>query len=386
MPRSTFGVRVTGWGAYAPRHVLSNADLEKMVETSDEWIATRTGIRERRIAGPDETTASMGAIAGLRAIATAGLQPQDIDLILVGTLTPDYPLPSAAVLVKEAIGNTHAAAMDLAAACSGYVFGHAMAHAYLACGMGKHALVVGSETMSRCTDYADRGTSVLFGDGAGATVLSASDEPGGTLGIEMTTDTAATYSIWIPGGASARPATAETVSAREHFMRMKGGETFKLAVRKLTAITLRAVENAGLTLEDVDLVVPHQANSRIIEATAKALGFPMEKVFLNIHRYGNTSAASVPIALSEAVAEGRIHKGDRVVLVAFGAGGTAGAVALEWTADPADRLRSEHIGPQDVRILDPGIEPVSPFPPALEWLRESKAPAARVVAGDSGRP
>jgi 3-oxoacyl-[acyl-carrier-protein] synthase-3 len=371
---------VTGWGAYIPQHVLSNADLEKMVETSDEWIATRTGIRERRIAGPNETTASMGAMAGLRAIATAGLQPQDIDLILVGTLTPDYPLPSAAVLVKEAIGNTHAAAMDLAAACSGYVFGHAMAHAYLVAGFGKHALVIGSETMSRCTDFTDRGTCVLFGDGAGATVLSASDEPGGTLGVEITTDTAATYSIWIPGGASARPATAETVAAREHYMRMRGGETFKLAVRKLTATALRALEDAGLTLEDVDLVVPHQANSRIIEAAARALGFPMEKVFLNIHRYGNTSAASVPIALSEAVAEGRIHKGDRVVLVAFGAGGTAGAVALEWTADPADRLRSEHIRPQDIRILDPGIEPINPFPPDLRWILD------RPAAGNGSKP
>jgi 3-oxoacyl-[acyl-carrier-protein] synthase-3 len=362
--------------------ILTNGGLERMVETSDEWIATRTGIRERRIAGPDETTASMGAVAGLRAIATAGLQPEDIDLILVGTLTPDYPLPSAAVLVKEAIGNTRAAAMDLAAACSGFVYGYAMAHAYLASGLGRHALVIGSETMSRCTDFADRATCVLFGDGAGAAVLSASDEPGGTLGMEMTTDSAATYSIWIPGGAAARPSTAETVAAREHYMRMRGGETFKLAVRKLTATTVRALENAGLTLEDVDLVVPHQANSRIIEATARALGFPMEKVFLNIGRYGNTSAASVPIALSEAVAEGRIQKGDRVVLVAFGAGGTAGAVALEWTADPADRLRSEQIRPEDIHILDPGIEPVNPLPPALEWLLEE----ATSDAGNGHRP
>jgi 3-oxoacyl-[acyl-carrier-protein] synthase-3 len=381
-PRVLSGVHLTGWGAYAPSLILTNAGLERMVETSDEWIASRTGIRERRIAGPDETTASMGAIAGLRAIATAGLQPEDIDLILVGTLTPDYPLPSAAVLVKESIGNTGAAAMDLAAACSGFVYGYAMAHAYLSSGLGKHALVIGSETMSRCTDFADRATCVLFGDGAGAAVLSASDEPGGTLGMELTTDTAATYSIWIPAGGATRPANEATVAAREHYMRMKGGETFKLAVRKLTATTVRALENAGLALEDVDLVVPHQANSRIIEATARALGFPMEKVFLNIHRYGNTSAASVPIALSEAVEEGRIHKGDRVVLVAFGAGGTAGAVALEWTADPADRLRSEQSRPQDIRILDPGIEPVNPLPPALEWLLE-EAPAD---AGNGHRP
>jgi 3-oxoacyl-[acyl-carrier-protein] synthase-3 len=373
MSRAPSGVHVTGWGHYAPDIVLTNADLEHMVETSDDWIVSRTGIRERRIAGPTETTASMAAIAGLRAIATAGLQPQDIDLILVGTLTPDYPLPSAAVLVKEAIGNTRAAAMDLAAACSGYVFGYAMAHAYLISGLGKHALVIGSETMSRCTDFTDRSTCVLFGDGAGATVLSASDEPGGTLGLEMTTDTAATYSIWIPAGASARPATPTTVAAREHYMRMKGGETFKLAVRKLSAMAVRAVEDAGLDLADVDLVVPHQANSRILEAAARALGFPMEKVFLDIDRYGNTSAASVPIALSEAVAAGRIKKGDRIVLVAFGAGGTAGAVALQWTADPANGLRARSVGPEAVRVLDPGIEPINPFPPDLAWILDRQA-------------
>jgi 3-oxoacyl-[acyl-carrier-protein] synthase-3 len=358
-------VHVTGWGAYAPSAVLTNADLERMVETSHEWIVSRTGIKERRIAGPHETTASMGAVASLRAVATAGLSPEDIDLIVLGTLTPDYPLPSAAVLVKEAIGNTKAAAMDLAAACSGFVYGFGIAHGYLASGLGKHALVIGAETMSRCTDFRDRATCVLFGDGAGAAVLSASDQPGGTLGMELTTDTAATYSIWIPGGASARPATTETVVAREHYMRMKGGETFKLAVRKLGSATLGAIEKAGLGLDDVDLVVPHQANGRILEALAKFVNLPMERVFVNIDRYGNTSAASVPIALCEAVAEGRIERGDRVVLVAFGAGGTAGAIALEWTANPEDSLRAEGIGPESVKILDSGLEPINPFPPEL---------------------
>jgi 3-oxoacyl-[acyl-carrier-protein] synthase-3 len=366
--RPSRGVHITGWGAYAPSLVLTNADLEKMVETSDEWIVTRTGIRERRIAGPGETTASMGAVAGLRAIATAGLEPDDIDLILVGTLTPDYPLPSAAVLVKEAIGNTRAAAMDLAAACSGFVYGYAMAHAYLSSGLAKHALVVGSETMSRCTDFTDRGTCVLFGDGAGATVLSASDEPGGTLGMELTTDTAATYSIWIPAGGATRPANEATVAGREHLMRMKGGETFKLAVRRLGSTSLRALEKAGMGLDDVDLVVPHQANIRILEALAKSMSFPMERVFINIDRYGNTSAASVPIALVEAVSEGRIKQGDRIVLVAFGAGGTSGAIALQWTADPAHRLRADGIDPGLVSISVPNIEPVNPFPPALSWL------------------
>ncbi len=376
MTRPVSGVRLTGWGAYLPSLVLSNADLEQMVETDDEWITSRTGIKERRIAGPDETTASMAAVAAKRALAVANVAAEDIDLILVGTLTPDYPLPSAATLVKEAIGNKKAAAMDLAAACSGFVYGYGMAHAFLAAGLGKHALIVGSETMSRCTDFTDRGTCVLFGDGAGAVVLSATDGESDTLGIELTTDTAATYSIWIPGGASARPATTAMVEAREQFMRMKGGETFKLAVRKLSSTTLKALENAGMTLDDVDLVVPHQANERILEALCKQTSFPLERVFVNIAKYGNTSAASVPIALAEAVAEGRIKQNDRIVLVAFGAGGTAAAVALRFTADPADHLRAEGIGPESVRILPTGLEPVNPFPPALEWIRNRQSSPA----------
>ena len=376
MTRPVSGVRLTGWGAYAPSLVLSNADLEKMVETDDEWITSRTGIKERRIAGPDETTASMAAIAAKRALATAGVAPEDVDLILVGTLTPDYPLPSAAALVKEAIGNKKAAAMDLAAACSGFVYGYGMAYSFLASGLGKHALVIGSETMSRVTDFTDRGTCVLFGDGAGAVVLSATDESDGTLGIELTTDTAATYSIWIPGGGSTRPATTTMVEAREQYMRMKGGETFKLAVRKLSSTALKALEKAGLTFDDVDLVVPHQANQRILEALCKQTSFPLERVFVNIAKYGNTSAASVPIALAEAVAEGRIKQGDRIVLVAFGAGGTAAAVALQWTADPADRLRAEGIGAESIHILDNGLEPANPFPPELEWIRNRQSSAA----------
>jgi 3-oxoacyl-[acyl-carrier-protein] synthase-3 len=362
------GVQLTGWGSYAPSLVLTNADLEQMVDTNDEWIVSRTGIRERRIAGPGDTTASMAAVAGLRAIATAGLTVHDIDLIIVGTLTPDYPLPSAAVLVKEAIGNAHAAAMDLAAACSGFVYGYGIAHAYLASGLARHALVIGSETMSRCTDWTDRATCVLFGDGAGAVVLSASDEPGGAMGIELNTETAATYSIWIPAGGAARPANQATVAAAEHVMRMKGGETFKLAVRKLSSTSLMAVEKAGITLNEIDLAVPHQANARILEALCKMVHYPTERVFINIDRYGNTSAASVPIALTEAVAAGRVKPGDRILLAAFGAGGTSGAIALRWTADPANRLRAEGIGPERVTLLDSGLEPINPFPPALEWI------------------
>jgi 3-oxoacyl-[acyl-carrier-protein] synthase-3 len=369
MARPVSGVHVTGWGSYAPSQVLTNADLERMVETNDEWIVSRTGIRERRIAGPDETTASMAAVAGLRAIATAGLAPDDIDLIIVGTLTPDYPMPSTAALVKGAIGNKRAAAMDLGAACSGFVYGYATAHAYIASGMAQHVLVIGAETLSRYTDFADRSTCILFGDGAGAAVLSASDEPGGTMGIEMTTVASGAYFIWLPAGGAARPPTAASLAAGEHYMKMKGSETFKVAVRTLGSTALASVKRAGIELSDIDLVVPHQANIRIIEALAKSLDFPMEKVFVNVSRYGNTSAASVPLALSEAVAAGRVKQGDRLLFVAFGSGLTSGAITLQWTADPAAMSRAEGIGPGDVKILPGYLEPVNPFPPALEWLR-----------------
>jgi 3-oxoacyl-[acyl-carrier-protein] synthase-3 len=344
-----------------------------MVATHDEWIVTRTGIRERRIAGPAETTASMASVAGLRAIATAGLKPDDIDLILVGTLTPDYPMPSTAALVKAAIGNKRAAAMDLAAACSGFVYGYATAHAYIAAGMAKHVLVIGAETLSRCTDWTDRGTCILFGDAAGAAVLSASDEPGGTMGIEMTTEPSGAYFIWLPAGGAARPANDRTLETGEHYMKMKGTETFKMAVRTLGSTSQASLAKAGIALHDIDLVVPHQANIRIIEGLAKALDFPMERVFVNVQSYGNTSAASVPLALSEAVAAGRVKKGDKLLLVAFGAGLTSAAITLQWTADPADAERAKGIGPGDVAIAPGYLDEVNPFPPALEWIRERTA-------------
>jgi 3-oxoacyl-[acyl-carrier-protein] synthase-3 len=368
MPRLVSGVHLTGWGAYSPSLVLTNADLERMVETNDEWIVTRTGIRERRIAGPGETTASMASVAGLRAIATAGLKPEDIDLILVGTLTPDYVMPSTGALVKDAIGARNASAMDLYAACSGFVYGYATAAAYIGSGMAKHVLVIGAETLSRCTDFSDRGTAILFGDGAGAAVLSASDEPGGTMGVEMTTDPSGAYLIWLPAGGSARPASDASFTAGDHFMKMKGSETFKMAVRTLGSTSLASVKKAGLQLSDIDLCIPHQANIRIIEALAKSLDFPMAKVFVNVHKYGNTSAASVPLALSEAVAAGRVKQGDKMLFVAFGSGLTSGAITLEWTADPANAARAAGIGPEDVKILPGYLEPVNPFPPALEWM------------------
>ena len=237
---------VTGWGRYAPEQVLTNHDLERMVDTSDEWIVSRTGIRERRVAAAHETTASMAAVAAMRAIRTAGIDPDEIDLILLATLTPDYWMPSTAALVKEAIGNTRAAAMDVAAACSGFVYAYATAHAYITSGMAKHVLVIGAELLTRFLDYTDRNTCILFGDGAGAVVLSASDEPGGGLGIEMTTEPQGAYMIWLPAGGAKSPPSAETVARGEHYVRMEGKETYRFATRTLATTALAAIQRAGL--------------------------------------------------------------------------------------------------------------------------------------------
>jgi 3-oxoacyl-[acyl-carrier-protein] synthase-3 len=364
---ATRSVRLTGWGRYAPAQVLTNADLERMVDTSDEWIVSRTGIRERRVAAADETTASMGAVAGLRAIHTAGLVPDDIDLIIVATLTPDYWMPSTAALVKEAIGNTRAPAFDVAAACSGFIYAYATATAYITAGIARHVLVIGSELLTRFLDYEDRSTCILFGDGAGAVVLSASDEPTAPVGIEMTTDPQGAYMIWLPAGGSKSPASPATIARGEHKIRMEGRETYRFATRTLASTSLAAVAKAGWTQDDVDLIIPHQANIRIIEAVAKGLDLSMDRIYVNLDRYGNTSAASVPIALAEAVNEGRVKIGDKIVFVAFGAGFTSGAVAIEWTADPArGRDADDAVRAADVKVRLPlDWDSVDPIPPAL---------------------
>jgi 3-oxoacyl-[acyl-carrier-protein] synthase-3 len=358
---------VTGWGRYVPSQVLTNADLERMVDTNDEWITARTGIRERRVAAADETTASMAAVASLRAIHTAGIDPDEIDLILLATLTPDYWMPSTAALVKEAIGNTRAAAMDVAAACSGFVYGFATAQAWIESGLAKHVLVIGAELLTRFLDYTDRGTCILFGDGAGAAVLSASEEPGGSLAIELTTEPQGAYMIWLPAGGAKSPPSAETIARGEHFIRMEGKETYRFATRTLASTALESVRKAGLEPDDISLFIPHQANIRIIEAVAKGLNLPMDKMFVNLDRYGNTSAASVPIAMAEAVNEGRVKVGDNITIVAFGAGFTSGAVTIEWTADPARGNDADaKIRPEDVHVRLPvDWDSVDPIPPAL---------------------
>ncbi|HLO36083.1 MAG TPA: beta-ketoacyl-ACP synthase III [Candidatus Deferrimicrobium sp.] len=367
---------VTGWGRYAPAQVLTNADLEKMVDTSDEWIRTRTGIRERRVAAAHETTASMGAVAGLRAIRTAGLEPDDIDLILLATLTPDYWMPSTAALVKEAIGNTTATAFDVMAACSGFVYGFATAQAYIQAGLAKHVLVIGAELLTRFLDYTDRSTCILFGDGAGAIVLSASDEPGGALGIEMTTEPMGAYMIWLPAGGSKAPPSATTIARGEHFLRMEGNQTYRFATKTMASTALESIRRSGLEPSDIDLFIPHQANIRIIEAVAKGLGLPMDKMFVNLDKYGNTSAASIPVALAEAVNEGRVKVGDNVTIVAFGAGFTSGAVTIEWTADPARGIAGDAaVRPEDVRVRPPvDWDSVDPIPDALAELMRRPGP------------
>jgi 3-oxoacyl-[acyl-carrier-protein] synthase-3 len=363
---------IVGWGHEVPKAVLTNADLEQIVETSDEWISTRTGIRERHIAGDGETTASMGAIAAARALAVAGVSADSVDLIVVATLTPDHPMPSTAVLVKEAIGSHRAAAFDLSAACSGFAYAYAVAHGFLTAGLGQRALVIGAESLSRVVDWSDRSTCVLFGDGAGAIVLDALDlhddqniatRPG-TLSFELSADPSGAFALWIPGGAG---------DDADPLIKMDGAKTYVYATRTMAAVATTAIQRAGLTVPQVDLVIPHQANLRIIEHVSKAIDFPMEKIFVNLDRYGNTSAASIPIALSEAVAAGRLKPGDVFCTVAFGGGYTSGAFVTRWDADPANGSRAASVDTAAIKIKRPeGGAKAAVVPAALKALLDAK--------------
>lgn len=322
---------VVGWGKYVPSRVLTNADLSDMVDTSDEWIRTRTGIRERRLVDGDETTASMALQAARRALEAARLNPAQLDLIVVATATPDHLFPSTACLVQDGLGAARAAAFDLSAGCSGFIYALSVAAHLLSAGAHRNALVIGAETLSRITDWTDRSTCVLFGDGAGAVVLQAGQNEGGVLSSVLGADGSGRDLLWLPAGGSREPATHRTVTERLHFIRMKGREVYRFAVGVVPDATQEVLEQAGLSLADVDLLVPHQANQRIIEAAARKLGLPPDRIYSNLEAYGNTSAASIPIALSEAVEEGCIKPGDLVVCVGFGAGLTWGAAAIRWT-------------------------------------------------------
>lgn len=322
-------VGIIGIGEYLPKKVLTNADLERMVDTSDEWITTRTGIKERRIAAAGEATSDMAIQASREALKSADLKPQDIELIIVATVTPDMPFPSTAAILQNSLGAKHAAAFDISAACAGFVYGVSIAHQFIARGSYKNALVIGAEKLSAVTDWEDRNTCVLFGDGAGAVVLS-EVKSGGILATYLGCDGSKTGLLNIPAGGSRLPASHATVDKRMHYVKMQGNELFKIAVRTMTDAAKEVLKRASLTFSDVDLIIPHQANSRIIMAVAQKLGIAEEKVYLNIEKRGNISAASTATALSEAVKEGRVKKGDIILLDAFGAGLVWAAILIKW--------------------------------------------------------
>lgn len=322
---------IRGIGAYYPERVLTNADLEKMVDTSDEWIRTRTGIRERRIADPSMASSDLAQRAALAALEKAGRKPTDLDLIMVATVTPDYVFPSCACTLQAKLGAPQAAAFDLNAACTGFIYGLSMARALILSGQAKCILLVGVETLSRIVDYQDRSTCILFGDAAGAAVIEGFPEPDrGILSVAIGSDGDQGDLLCLPAGGSKQPASHETVDQRLHYMHMAGNEVFKIAVRGMETIARSALELAGCKVEDIDLLIPHQANTRIIDATAKRLGIPREKVVVVIDRFGNTSASSIPLALSVAESEGRVHRGNTLAMVAFGGGLTWGASVVRW--------------------------------------------------------
>lgn len=325
-------VSIVATGSYAPERVLTNAELEQMVDTTDEWIVTRTGIRERRIARDDQATSDLAAAAARRALESAGVRPEQVDMIVVATITPDMPFPNTACLVQTRIGATRAFCFDIEAACSGFVFALEIGRQFVASGAVETALIIGAEKMSSMTNWKDRSTCVLFGDGAGAAVLQARGAPRGILPAVMGSDGALAHLLMVPGGGSRLPATEATVREGKHFLVMEGREVFKHAVTKMVAAAQEVLARTGVDLRDVALIVPHQANHRIIQAIAERLEVPAEKVFSNVERYGNTSAASIIIALDEAARSGRLKPHDLVLLVAFGGGFTWGASLLEWYA------------------------------------------------------
>jgi 3-oxoacyl-[acyl-carrier-protein] synthase-3 len=311
--------------------VVTNAELAQWIDTTDEWIVARTGIRERRVVEDNQASSDLGYDAACEALEDAGIGPEQIDLIIVGTATPDMLFPATACILQDRLGARQAGAFDLSAACSSWVYGVAVAHGYIASGMANTILVVGAETLSKIIDWRDRGTCVLFGDSAGAVVMSATDPGQGFLSFYLGADGAGGPLIILPGGGSRIPASLESVERREHYLRMRGREVFKFAVRCMPKAIAEAATRAGLALEDVDCFIPHQANIRIIDAAAERLGQPRDKFFVNVERYGNTSSASVPVALYEAVEAGRLKPGDVAVLVAFGGGLTWGSCAIRWT-------------------------------------------------------
>ena len=322
--------RIIGTGSYLPLRVLSNKDLEKMVDTSDAWIVERTGISERRIASEDEAASDLACHAAEKALNDGGVKPSDIDFIIVATVTPDMLFPSTACLVQNRLGAKRAFAFDLSAACSGFIYALSVADQYIKSGMYQMGLVIGSDVFSKVTDWTDRNTCVLFGDGAGAVILKADTGDKGIVSSHLYSDGTSWDMLYVPGGGSRIPPGEDMINNRQQFVKMRGNETFKVAVNTMCASINDALKSNGLTANDIKLFIPHQANLRIIQAIGKKLNVPMERFMINLDRYGNTSDASIPIALDEAVKEGRIEEGDNILLEAFGGGLTWGAALIKW--------------------------------------------------------
>ncbi|MEN8098419.1 MAG: beta-ketoacyl-ACP synthase III [Chloroflexota bacterium] len=325
---------IIGWGSYVPEKVLDNFELEQMVDTSDEWIVERTGIRQRRIAADDQSTADLAEEAARKALEVADLDPSQLDLIIVASATPEYIFPATACIVQDRLGAKNSGAFDLSAACSGWIYGLSLASQAVATGAVDHVLVIGAETLSRFVDWEDRNTCVLFGDAAAAVVLGPSNQPGGVLSTVMGSDGSGAETLIIPAGGAKMPATLETVEAGMHTAKMDGRKVFRFATRVMKKASLEAMEKAGLEIEDISLVVPHQANIRIIEVAAKLLKIDQEQIYVNLDRYGNTSSASIPLALCEAIERDKVKPGDNLLLVGFGAGLTWAAAAVQWVTRP----------------------------------------------------
>ena len=321
---------ILGTGTALPEKVITNKDLAKMVDTTDEWITERTGIRERRQAGPTETTSNLSVKAARKALDMAGISPKDLDLIICSTISPDMPLPSTAAFIQRDLGATTCCAFDLAAACSGFLFGMSVAEQFIKSGKVKYALVVGAELLSRFLDYRNRATCVIFGDGVAAGVMGSVSPPSGILASEMHTEGQYAEQLYIPAGGTVKPASCKTVEAHEHYIKMRGNELFKVAVRSLEDVSRRVLAEANVCPEQLNLFIPHQANQRITDAVRARLGLQPEQVYSNISRVGNTSSASIPICLDECVRSGLIHKGDLILMAAFGAGVTWGATLMRW--------------------------------------------------------
>jgi 3-oxoacyl-[acyl-carrier-protein] synthase III len=325
-------VSITGIGSYAPKRVMTNEELARIVDTSDEWIVERTGIRERRVAAPEEALSDLAMPAAKDALAQAGLDPSELELIVVATVTPDMAFPSTGALVADQLGAKEAAAYDLSAGCTGFVYALAQAHGMLSSGLVDKALVVGGDVLSRIVDWEDRSTCVLFGDGAGAVVLERVQE-GGFLGFELGADGSGGPELYMPAGGSRAPASAETVATRQHYAKMNGREVFKFATRVLVDSAAKVLDECGVPVEEVDVYVPHQANVRIIDHARRKLGIPEERTVVNVDRFGNTSSGSIPLALGDAESDGRLKPGELVLMTGMGAGLTWGSALIEWTAN-----------------------------------------------------